>query len=135
MTENSAEIELLNPPLRSRAEPQAEAGHEIEEDKKKKGSEKVFARRWGDYWTPRSRQARPYPAAPFEEALTLAEAIQTYASGQRVRRLTLLGKRIDHQTAVRRKCSSRRQVNMALRQAPTPLSIWSSQNLARRHPP
>lgn len=40
----------------------------------------------------RARQARPYPAAPFEEARVLAEAIQTYASGRRVRRLTLLAK-------------------------------------------
>lgn len=38
----------------------------------------------------RTREARPYPAAPFEESLTLAEAIQKYASGERVRRLTLL---------------------------------------------
>lgn len=38
----------------------------------------------------RTRTARPYPASSFEEALPLAEAIQSYASGERVRRLTLL---------------------------------------------
>jgi hypothetical protein len=36
------------------------------------------------------RTPRPYPAASFEEALPLAEAIHKYASGEKVRRLTLL---------------------------------------------
>ena len=38
----------------------------------------------------RSRSPRPYPASSFKEALPLAEAIHQYASGQKVRRLTLL---------------------------------------------
>ena len=38
----------------------------------------------------RGRRALPYPDCTFEEALALAQAIQTYASGQKVRRLTLL---------------------------------------------
>jgi hypothetical protein len=40
--------------------------------------------------TARSRTPRPYPASSFQEALPLAEAIHQYASGQKVRRLTLL---------------------------------------------
>lgn len=38
----------------------------------------------------RTRTSRPYPASSFKEALPLAEAIHGFASGQRVRRLTLL---------------------------------------------
>ena len=38
----------------------------------------------------RSRTSRPYPASSFMEALPLAEAIHRFASGQKVRRLTLL---------------------------------------------
>ncbi|MBL8311821.1 MAG: hypothetical protein JNL19_15475 [Burkholderiales bacterium] len=38
---------------------------------------------------PRTRTARPYPAWTFEQALPLAEAIQKFASGERVSRLTL----------------------------------------------
>ncbi|MGA2177398.1 MAG: hypothetical protein ABSH38_20685 [Verrucomicrobiota bacterium] len=37
----------------------------------------------------RTRAVRPYPSSSFEEALKLAEAIQTIAAGGRVRRLTL----------------------------------------------
>lgn len=40
----------------------------------------------------RSRQARPYPASSFTDALVLGEAIMKFASGDRVRRLTLLEK-------------------------------------------
>lgn len=40
--------------------------------------------------TARKRTIRPYPASSFEEALPLAEAIQKFASGEKVRRLTLL---------------------------------------------
>ena len=40
--------------------------------------------------TARKRTMRPYPASSFEEALPLAEAIQKFASGEKVRRLTLL---------------------------------------------
>ena len=39
---------------------------------------------------PRTRTSRPYPASSFMEALPLAQAIHGYASGQKVRRLTLL---------------------------------------------
>src|SRR3989338_8426453 len=35
------------------------------------------------------RTVRSFPASTFEEALTLAQAIQTYAAGQRIRRITL----------------------------------------------
>jgi hypothetical protein len=38
----------------------------------------------------RSRRTTLFPAASFEEALTLANAIQKHAAGQKVRRLTLL---------------------------------------------
>jgi hypothetical protein len=38
---------------------------------------------------PRKRRERRFPALTFEEALVLPEAIQKYASGQQVRRLTL----------------------------------------------
>src|ERR1039457_4533928 len=38
----------------------------------------------------RTRAARPYPASSFNEAAALGAAIHQYASGQRVRRLTLL---------------------------------------------
>src|SRR5689334_2354809 len=43
---------------------------------------------------PRRRRstARPFPASTFEEALTLADGIQRFASGERVRRLTLFDK-------------------------------------------
>lgn len=40
----------------------------------------------------RSRTPRTFPASSFMEALPLAEAIQRYAAGQRVRRLTLFEK-------------------------------------------
>jgi hypothetical protein len=40
----------------------------------------------------RTRKERKFPALTFEEALKLAEAIQRYASGQKVRRLTLFEK-------------------------------------------
>lgn len=38
------------------------------------------------------RKSRPYPASAFEDALSIAEAIMRYASGEKVRRLTLLQK-------------------------------------------
>jgi hypothetical protein len=56
---------------------------------RKKGARKKGAAKKGDA---KKRTQRPYPAVPFEEALPLAEAIQRFASGERVRRLTLLGK-------------------------------------------
>ncbi len=40
----------------------------------------------------RTRQARPYPASSYADALPLAEAILRFASGEKVRRLTLLQK-------------------------------------------
>lgn len=39
----------------------------------------------------RTRTARPYPASSFSDALVLGDAIMKFASGDRVRRLTLLG--------------------------------------------
>ncbi|HEY6923696.1 MAG TPA: hypothetical protein VI653_09520 [Steroidobacteraceae bacterium] len=39
----------------------------------------------------RTRTVRPYPASSFTDALPLGEAIMKFASGERVRRLTLLG--------------------------------------------
>src|SRR5438034_11021335 len=39
----------------------------------------------------RAYTKRSYPSSSFEEALPLAQAIQSFASGERVRRLTLLG--------------------------------------------
>jgi hypothetical protein len=50
----------------------------------------------------RTRRTTLFPAASFEEALTLATAIQKYASGQKVRRLTLfdqMGKSPDSGTS------------------------------------
>ncbi|PNA02707.1 MULTISPECIES: hypothetical protein [unclassified Pseudomonas] len=38
----------------------------------------------------RTRRTRPYPAASFEDALSLGEAIMQYAAGEKVRRLTLM---------------------------------------------
>jgi hypothetical protein len=40
----------------------------------------------------RTRRARPFPASTFEDALPLAVAIQQFAAGERVRRLTLFEK-------------------------------------------
>jgi hypothetical protein len=40
----------------------------------------------------RKRKERKFPALTFEEALTIPEAIQKYAAGQRVRRLTIFEK-------------------------------------------
>jgi hypothetical protein len=42
--------------------------------------------------SPRTRKERKFPALTFSEALTLAEGIQKYAAGQKVRRLTLFEK-------------------------------------------
>ncbi len=41
---------------------------------------------------PRTRKERKFPALTFGEALTIAEGIQKYAAGQKVRRLTLFEK-------------------------------------------
>jgi hypothetical protein len=38
---------------------------------------------------PKTRRSSLFPACSFEEALTIANAIQKHASGQKVRRLTL----------------------------------------------
>lgn len=40
----------------------------------------------------KTRKARPYPASSFTDALPLGEAILNHAAGEKVRRLTLLGK-------------------------------------------
>lgn len=50
----------------------------------------------------RTRRTTLFPAAPFEEALTIANAIQKHAAGQKVRRLTLfdqMGKSPDSGTS------------------------------------
>lgn len=50
----------------------------------------------------RERRTTLFPAVPFEEALTIANAIQKHAAGQKVRRLTLfdsLGKSPDSGTS------------------------------------
>lgn len=56
-------------------------------DSKKKKSNRKKSKSNG---TPRKRTPRPYPSTPFQDCLILAEAIHQYASGERVRRLTLL---------------------------------------------
>lgn len=93
MTEKSPEIDTARPTAKKtgpsrKQKSRKKSGNAKKPKQVRNSSRKSGAVRGGT----RSRQARPYPAAPFEEALTLAEAIQTYASGQRVRRLTLLGK-------------------------------------------
>jgi hypothetical protein len=50
----------------------------------------------------RRAQRRPFPALPFEEALSVGSAVQKYAAGQKVRRLTLfdnMGKPADSQAS------------------------------------
>ena len=50
----------------------------------------------------RVRRTKLFPASSFEEALTIANAIQKYAAGQKVRRLTLfdqMGKSPDSGTS------------------------------------
>jgi hypothetical protein len=54
----------------------------------KKGA-KAVATKSESSRVPRKRRERRFPALTFEEALVLPEAIQKYASGQQVRRLTL----------------------------------------------
>ncbi|MCS4236810.1 hypothetical protein [Stenotrophomonas sp. BIGb0135] len=58
--------------------------------KGKKAASKPIARKQADNDAARTRTARPYPASSFTDALTLGEAIMRFASGDRVRRLTLL---------------------------------------------
>ncbi len=90
---SETEPELV-PAAPNRAKTRGKGGRKtMKKARKAPKAKRGTARRTGKAGaTRRSRQARPYPAAPFEEALTLAEAIQKYASGQRVRRLTLLQK-------------------------------------------
>ncbi len=52
-----------------------------------KATKKAFAKK-----SRKSRKERKFPALTFQEVLVLAEAIQKYASGQKVRRLTLFEK-------------------------------------------
>jgi hypothetical protein len=58
----------------------------------KKVSAKSAAKQADPKPSRRARKERKFPALTFEEALKLADAIQTHASGQRVRRLTLFEK-------------------------------------------
>jgi hypothetical protein len=55
--------------------------------KKRKGVKKAASK--SSAAEPRKRMMRSFPASTFEEALTLPLAIQQFAAGQRVRRLTL----------------------------------------------
>lgn len=55
--------------------------------RKRKATKKAAA---GSNKPRRTRHARPYPASSFADALPLGEAIMKYASGDKVRRLTLL---------------------------------------------
>lgn len=64
--------------------------------KKKTATRKVASKKTASQKKPltpqRTRKHRPYPSWPYQEALTLALAIQEHASGERVAKLTLLGK-------------------------------------------
>ena len=61
----------------------------------------------------RTRKERNFPALTFAETLTLAEGIQKYAAGQKVRRLTLFEKLNKDPTAATRAHSLQHPVNMA----------------------
>ena len=66
--------------------------------RKKRAATKAAKSPQGDKGDTKKRTIRDFPASTFEEALVLANAIQKYAAGQRVRRLTLfdhLGKSPD----------------------------------------
>src|SRR5262249_15304359 len=61
---------------------------------KKKGRRKkpVAKKRLNAKGGDKARTSRPFPASTFEEALEIADGIQKYAAGQRIRRLTLFDK-------------------------------------------
>lgn len=61
----------------------------IERKGSRRKAKKAKAKRGPDKKA-RTRTPKPYPTASFEEVLVLAEAIQKFASGEKVRRLTLL---------------------------------------------
>src|SRR5687768_17842229 len=71
---------------------------EREKAKEKGGRRKKTKKRPGPGTEKKARVQRSFPAATFEEALELADAIQRFAAGHRIRRLTLfenLGKAPD----------------------------------------
>jgi hypothetical protein len=77
-------------PARTKVDQKKRAAREKVSTAKETAAKKSPAIKAGSGLVGRTREARPYPAAPFEESLTLADAIQKFASGERVRRLTLL---------------------------------------------
>lgn len=79
----------------------ANEAHEENHVAKKPLNKKTSATKTGGRQR-RGRRTALFPAAPFEEALTLANAIQKHAAGQKVRRLTLfdqMGKSPDSGTS------------------------------------
>jgi hypothetical protein len=71
------------------SEDQAQEDKPTRSSSKKKSQKRASKKKKSSSTKSRKRTARPYPASPFQEALSLAEGIHTYASGERVRRLTL----------------------------------------------
>lgn len=65
--------------------------------RKNKPKKRASRKRVSSSTPERKRTARPYPASSFQEALPLAEAVHEYASGEKVRLLTLL-KQLDKST-------------------------------------
>jgi hypothetical protein len=58
------------------------------------GGQKALGKTTGRFTKPprKPRKERKFPSRTFQEALAIAEAIQKYAGGQKVRRLTLFEK-------------------------------------------
>jgi hypothetical protein len=70
-------VEAVKVPLDATTKPPAKTKRKRKAEKKAKDSDK------------RQRRTKLFPASSFEEALTIPNAIQKHASGQKVRRLTL----------------------------------------------
>jgi hypothetical protein len=73
--------------------PKANKGAKMAGSKRTKAVKKSAGKKGASRTTAtagRSRTARPYPASSFTDALTLGDAIMRFASGDKVRRLTLL---------------------------------------------
>jgi hypothetical protein len=68
------------------------ASVEKKKPRRSRGRKKTGASAKKQQAASRGATARPFPASTFEEALTLADGIQKFASGQRIRRLTLFDK-------------------------------------------
>ena len=73
------------------AKPAKAAARSSKEAKPKRGGARKRAPARKAAGAKRSRAVRSYPASSFEDALPLAQAIQKFAQGEKVRRLTLLG--------------------------------------------